>query len=199
MARALVLPNARANAEQPERPLRQTQGRPNILWLVCEDISPYLGCYGDTQAETPNLDQLASAGVRFTRAYANAPVCAVARIGFYTGGNAARFRDEDLADKWVEKSEEWIKQNKDNPFFFYFASHDIHVPRMPLHLYYNVMREFPTTKSSNGIHSPIFGEIMLEACRKIGVECHLQYWEKDEGRPQPAVSRQAFINPLLLK
>jgi acetyl esterase/lipase len=66
----------------------------------------------------------------------------------------------------------------------------------PLHLFYNVNRQFPTTTSSNGIHSPIFGEIMLEACQKIGVECHLQYWEKD--RPQPKVSRQDFLNRLLL-
>ena len=55
----------------------------------------------------------------------------ISRIGFYTGGHAARFRDEDLADKWVEKSEAWIKQNKDKPFFLYFASHDLHVPRIP--------------------------------------------------------------------
>ena len=55
----------------------------------------------------------------------------ISRIGFYTGGNAARFRDEDLADKWVEKSEEWIKQNKKDPFFLFFASHDLHVPRIP--------------------------------------------------------------------
>ena len=66
----------------------------------------------------------------------------------------------------------------------------------PLHLFYNVNREFPTTSGSNGIHSPIFGEIMLEACQKIGVECHLQYWEKD--RPKPKVSRQDFLNKLLL-
>jgi acetyl esterase/lipase len=66
----------------------------------------------------------------------------------------------------------------------------------PLHLFYNVNREFPTTQPSNGIHSPIFGEIMLEACQKIGVECHLQYWEKD--RPQPKVSREDFLNRLLL-
>ena len=44
----------------------------------------------------------------------------ISRIGFYTGGHAARFRDEDLADKWAEKSEEWIIANKDNPFFLYF-------------------------------------------------------------------------------
>ena len=55
----------------------------------------------------------------------------ISRIGFYTGGHAARFRDEDLADKWVEKSKEWITANKDNPFFLFFASHDLHVPRMP--------------------------------------------------------------------
>lgn len=55
----------------------------------------------------------------------------ISRIGFYTGGHAARFRDEDLADKWVEKSVEFIEQNKDKPFFLFFSSHDIHVPRMP--------------------------------------------------------------------
>ena len=55
----------------------------------------------------------------------------ISRIGFYTGGHAARFRDEDLADKWVEKSVEFIKANKSNPFFLFFSSHDIHVPRIP--------------------------------------------------------------------
>lgn len=55
----------------------------------------------------------------------------ISRIGFYTGGHAARFRDEDLADAWVEKSVAWIEENKDEPFFLFFASHDLHVPRMP--------------------------------------------------------------------
>jgi arylsulfatase A-like enzyme len=55
----------------------------------------------------------------------------ISRIGFYTGGHAARFRDEDLADKWVEKSVEFIEQHQDKPFFLFFSSHDIHVPRMP--------------------------------------------------------------------
>lgn len=60
-------------------------GRPNILWLTCEDISPYLGSYGCAEARTPNLDLLAEQGVRFTRAYANAPVCGVARSTLLTG------------------------------------------------------------------------------------------------------------------
>ncbi len=55
----------------------------------------------------------------------------ISRIGFYTGGHAARFRDEDLGDKWVEKSNAWLEANRNHPFFLFFASHDIHVPRMP--------------------------------------------------------------------
>jgi arylsulfatase A-like enzyme len=55
----------------------------------------------------------------------------ISRIGFYTGGHAARFRDEDLADTWVEKSREFIEAHKDEPFFLLFSSHDIHVPRIP--------------------------------------------------------------------
>lgn len=55
----------------------------------------------------------------------------ISRIGAYTGGHVARFRDEDLADKWVDESNRWIEENKDGPFFLFFASHDLHVPRMP--------------------------------------------------------------------
>jgi arylsulfatase A-like enzyme len=59
--------------------------KPNFLWITCEDISPYLGCYGFEQAQTPTLDRLASEGIRYTHAYANAPVCAVARSTLLTG------------------------------------------------------------------------------------------------------------------
>jgi arylsulfatase A len=55
----------------------------------------------------------------------------IGRIGFYTGGHAARFRDEDLGDEWVRRSNAWIEAHQKEPFFLFFASHDIHVPRMP--------------------------------------------------------------------
>ena len=55
----------------------------------------------------------------------------ISRIGFYTGGEKARFRDEDLGDRWVEESRKFIRANKGAPFFLFFASHDLHVPRMP--------------------------------------------------------------------
>ncbi|KPL12247.1 MAG: hypothetical protein AMS26_18410 [Bacteroides sp. SM23_62] len=59
--------------------------RPNILCLVCEDISPFLGCYGDPVAITPNLDKLAAEGVRLTRMYAVSGVCAPNRNALITG------------------------------------------------------------------------------------------------------------------
>ena len=59
--------------------------RPNILWLSCEDISPHLGCFGDPHAITPNLDQLATEGVRFPNTFTTAGVCAPCRSGIITG------------------------------------------------------------------------------------------------------------------
>jgi len=59
--------------------------RPNIVWLSCEDISPHLGCYGDPHAITPNLDRLATEGVRYKHAYTTAGVCAPCRSGIITG------------------------------------------------------------------------------------------------------------------
>jgi arylsulfatase A len=55
----------------------------------------------------------------------------IGRIGFFSGGHKARWRDEDLADTWVAESKKWIENNRGAPFFLFFSSHDIHVPRMP--------------------------------------------------------------------
>ena len=55
----------------------------------------------------------------------------IGRIGFFTGGHQARWRDEDLADEWVKQSVRWIEDHQDEPFFLFFSSHDAHVPRMP--------------------------------------------------------------------
>ena len=59
--------------------------RPNILWISCEDISAHLGCYGDLDATTPTLDQLATEGVRYTHAFTCHGVCAPCRTGIITG------------------------------------------------------------------------------------------------------------------
>ena len=58
---------------------------PNILLIVSEDNGPELGCYGDPYARTPNLDRLASEGVRFNRAFVPQAGCSQSRASFLTG------------------------------------------------------------------------------------------------------------------
>jgi N-sulfoglucosamine sulfohydrolase len=57
----------------------------NFLWLIAEDFSPHLGCYGEPLVQTPHLDRLAADGMKFTRAFTTAPVCSPSRSAFMTG------------------------------------------------------------------------------------------------------------------
>jgi uncharacterized sulfatase len=59
--------------------------RPNILWLISEDTSPDLACYGGPLVRTPNLDRLAGEGARFTNAFVTGPVCSASRSAIMTG------------------------------------------------------------------------------------------------------------------
>ena len=65
--------------------LLQAAEKPNILWITAEDMSPVLGCYGDKFAVTPNIDKLARESVRYTKAFASAPVCSPSRSCLITG------------------------------------------------------------------------------------------------------------------
>jgi arylsulfatase A-like enzyme len=55
----------------------------------------------------------------------------ISRIGWMTGGKAARWKDEDMADDITKRAVSFIDRNKDRPFFLYFPTHDAHVPRCP--------------------------------------------------------------------
>ena len=71
-----------ASCTEKEAPLPPP---PNILWLYVEDISPNLGCYGDPNVKTPNIDALAQNGIRFTNTIMPAPVCSPLRSALITG------------------------------------------------------------------------------------------------------------------
>ena len=68
-------------------PLTTAAAKPNILWIFIEDMSPWIGCYGDkiNADKTPNIDALAEKGVRFTRCYVPCPVCSPCRSAMITG------------------------------------------------------------------------------------------------------------------
>lgn len=75
--------------------------RPNIIWMMIEDWSTDLSCYGTKGVNTPNIDQLAKDGIRYTQAFSTAPVCSASRsammTGFhqnYTGANQHRTADK---------------------------------------------------------------------------------------------------------
>ncbi|MCM2372606.1 sulfatase-like hydrolase/transferase [Aporhodopirellula aestuarii] len=59
--------------------------RPNIIWIMAEDISTELSCYGHPAVQTPNADRLAAQGVRYTHAFCTAPSCTPSRNAMITG------------------------------------------------------------------------------------------------------------------
>lgn len=75
---------------------QKQEDRPNILWIVCEDTSPLLGCYGDTFATTPYLDRFATEAVVYENAFSTAPACSPARSTLITGMFASALGTENL-------------------------------------------------------------------------------------------------------
>ena len=68
---------------------------------------------------------------RFSHGHDMTIVNGISRIGYMTGGQAARWVDEDMADVLTRRATAFIEQHRAQPFFLYFATQDIHVPRMP--------------------------------------------------------------------
>ncbi|MGI9441276.1 MAG: sulfatase-like hydrolase/transferase [Rubripirellula sp.] len=83
LALLLVFVGGRVHAQKPVR--ASAQERPNILWITAEDMSPTLGCYGDSFATTPSIDQLALESARYTHAFATSPVCSPSRACLING------------------------------------------------------------------------------------------------------------------
>ncbi|RUA26890.1 MAG: sulfatase [Bacteroidetes bacterium] len=70
--------------------------KPNILFIVVDDLKPLLESYGDENVKTPGMDRLASQGVLFENAYCQQAVCAPSRVSFFTGKRPDRTKVFDL-------------------------------------------------------------------------------------------------------
>ncbi len=81
---------------------------------------------GPTGQENPDLLKL-----KHTHGHDMTIVNGVGRIGWMTGGKAARWRDEDMADTFAKQAVKFIEESTEKPFFLFFATHGIHVPRVP--------------------------------------------------------------------
>lgn len=89
--------------------------QPNILWLTAEDHGPHLGCYGDPDAVTPNLDAFAKSSLLYTRASSTAPICAPARTTLITGMyapalGAQHMRSEVAIPEWLKLYPEILRE-----------------------------------------------------------------------------------------
>lgn len=77
--------------------------RPNIIWIVCEDISPYIHAYGEKAVKTPNLDKLASESIKYNLAFTVAGVCAPSRSALITGMYPTSIGTQHMRTKAIGK------------------------------------------------------------------------------------------------
>ncbi|MDA9777099.1 sulfatase [Rubripirellula sp.] len=90
-----------SRAQSIKNKVRNQESPQNIIIILADDLAwSDLSCYGHSWHETPNLDQLAESGIRFTQAYASAPICSASRASLLTGKSTAR-----LGFEFVTKNE----------------------------------------------------------------------------------------------
>jgi len=83
--------------------VKKAGSKPNIIFILADDLGyGDLGCYGQEKIETPNIDQLAAKGMRFTQFYSGAPVCAPARAMLLTGMHSGKSQVRGN-DEWNER------------------------------------------------------------------------------------------------
>src|SRR5690606_37084119 len=89
----------------------------NVLFILVDDLRPSIGCYGDTMAITPNMDELASQGVLFQKAYCQQAVCNPSRTSLLTGLRPDETEVTDLQAHFRTKCPDiitlpqWFKNN----------------------------------------------------------------------------------------
>ncbi len=145
--------------------------RPNILWVFVEDMSPWIGCYGDpiNAGHTPTIDALAERGVRFTHCYVPAPVCSACRSAMITGvmqtttgtHHHRSSRDEESAISLPNGIKTLPELFREAGYFtFNVGKDDYNFVYDRSELYANVKGRTPWRGRADG--QPFFGQIQLK-------------------------------------
>ena len=96
----------------------QQAQRPNIIYIMCDDLGyADIGCYGQEYISTPNLDRMASEGMRFTQAYAGSPVSAPSRASFMTGQHTGHTKVRGNKEYWPYSGTVYYGNNADYKVF----------------------------------------------------------------------------------
>ena len=109
-----LLPIAALACGQTQAVAQKNQQRPNIIYIMCDDMGyGDLGCYGQQYILTPNIDRMAKEGMRFTQAYAGAPVSAPSRACFMTGQHSGHTEVRGNKEYWVQSKPVYYGKNRD--------------------------------------------------------------------------------------
>ena len=120
--------------------------RPNIIYIMCDDMGyGDLGCYGQPYISTPNIDRMAREGMRFTQAYAGAPVSAPSRACMMTGQHSGHTEVRGNKEYWADSKPVFYGQNRD---YSVVGQH----PYDPRHVI------LPEIMKDNGYRTGMFGK-----------------------------------------
>ncbi len=149
-------------ADSGKKPVEQ---KPNVLFILVDDLGwSDVGCYGSRFYNTPNIDKLASEGVKFTQAYAACSVCSPTRASIITGKYPARLHLTD-----------WLPGRKDFPF------QKLQNADINQHLPYDITT-LPEKMKENGYRTAIFGKWHLgedsASTARQGFDLHIPQWNK---------------------
>lgn len=109
-----LLPIAALACGQVNAMVQKHQQRPNIIYIMCDDMGyGDLGCYGQQYILTPNIDRMAKEGMRFTQAYAGAPVSAPSRACFMTGQHSGHTEVRGNKEYWAPSDPVYYGKNRD--------------------------------------------------------------------------------------
>jgi uncharacterized sulfatase len=166
----------------------QAQERPNIVWIIADDLSPELACYDYPDVATPNLDRLAAAGARYTLAFSTAPVCSASRTAFQTGqyqttvgGHQHQTRDKPVLPDSIPTVTGLMQKAG------YFVSNgrgvisDDKIAKSDLNFVYNPKTFFDGSDwSQRAKGQPFFAQVQIK-------EPHRQFVKSDRPRPNAPI------------